>query len=135
MTLSAEDIPLRISRELVGFRDALVKRLGPVIAVRMPHAEILPIIRYGGITIVIQDEQRVDIPVARMYYLEVIDEIQSQVEKQVRIERDDFTSDEMASWKRLRSHVKSIAWRDYQNRVGQYFRDSGQIEASARTNR
>jgi hypothetical protein len=117
------EIPEAVEKELGSIVQALVKRIPPPDLVRMPHAEIEPQIRYASATIVIQDKRRRDLLLAVMYYLELIPESSSQVERQVRIERDDFSDDESASWKRLRQTVKAIVWADYKNRFGHYFRD------------
>ncbi len=89
----------------------------------MPHAIVPAVISLGVLTIVIQDARRVDIPLARLYYYERIEEMGSQVERKVRMESPDFSAVDRAVWERFKQDVKGLAWADYRNRFGQYFRN------------
>jgi hypothetical protein len=117
------EIPKRVKTTLDSLVRALIGRIPAPNAVRMPHAEIEPQIRYTGATVVVQDKRRDDLPLAVMYYLEVVPGLCSQVQRQVRIERDDFSDDELAAWNGLRQAVKSIVWAEYKKRFGSYFRE------------
>lgn len=70
--------------------------------VRLPHATIMPRIEFGFFTFVAQDHSQAAIlPVARLYYSEVISEIGSKVEHQIRLQSADWESSEL-------SHAKCL---------------------------
>jgi hypothetical protein len=82
---------------------------------RFPHGYIKPERRFDIMTIVIQDE-RLDRPVIRLYYIETIVGGAS-TEKQVRIDgRDDASQAELEVWESIHKTVCGIAWKDYQAR-------------------
>jgi hypothetical protein len=70
---------------------------------------------------VIQDPRRAaDLPIARLYYLEQVQELESQIEKEVRMKRVDFSDSELSAWKSLRAMVKEVVWNHYTALVGAY---------------
>ena len=113
----------QISAKVKGDLDTLVGALSDRILaspVRLPSREVNPLIRWANTTIVIQDAQRKDeLPLMRMYYLEEISEVESQVEREVRMTADSFSSHEREAWERLRKAIKGIAWHDYQARFAE----------------
>jgi hypothetical protein len=85
----------------------------------MPH--IIPTI----MTVVIQDQRRAqEIPHARLYYLETIDEMKIRTEKEIHMKPNDFSPDERRIWEHIRDGAKGIAWKDYTSRMGTLIRRS-----------
>jgi len=69
-------------------------------------------------TIVIQDRRHGnELPVAWLNYEEDGPEIGPRVEKVIRMDPQDFTTDELSSWNRLRQRIKGIAWAHHQGAV------------------
>jgi hypothetical protein len=64
--------------------------------IRLPHAEIVPTIRPGGLTFVMLDQAREEqLPIARLYYCEIVETIRSNIERRVYLQRPDWTEDEL----------------------------------------
>ena len=104
--------------EVHGFLEA---RIPPLVTVRLPHATAVPRIRYGQLTFVAQDHRHSSIlPVARLYYYEVIPELPSQIERQVRLESHDWSPPQAVVTRRLRAWVRAQAWRAYSEQVAGY---------------
>lgn len=117
VVISPSDIPSDVRVDLNALEAALTCRIPAPDSVRLPHAEIAPTIRNCVITVVVQDQRRRNIPLARMYYLLEVTEIGSRKEHQVRIEPNDWSGAELECWSRLKSFAKRVAWKDYSNRV------------------
>ena len=57
-----------------------------------------------------------------MYYNEIISEIQSQKEREVRADRVDSSSIELQALERTKSRAKALVWADYSNSVALYLK-------------
>src|SRR5208337_1944945 len=106
--LASGEVSEQLRKELTEIIDWLHARLD-VRPVRIPHGEILPGVRDGILTVVVQDQRR-SLPVARLYCYEEIKELGSQVEQELRMEATDFTSKQLAVWKWVREKIKGMAW-------------------------
>ena len=117
VVVSQSDVSPDVQADLNTLEAALTSRIPAPESVRIPHARISPTIRNCVITVVVQDQRRRDIPLARMYYLEEVPEIGSRTEEQVRIEPNDWSESELECWNRLKKFAKQLAWEDYTGRV------------------
>ena len=79
-----EDETLEKIQDIISKLESIIPDPTPA---RLPHAEIVPKIRPAITTIVIQDQSARRTPLARMYYLEEIEELGSRIEQQVRMEK------------------------------------------------
>lgn len=125
VTISGNAIPEKLKNDLDFIRECLVGKI-PTKLIRTPHAEVKPRIVPTMMTIVIQNQTRSsEIPLARLYYQEWVDEITLQNEGQVRMIPDDFVEDKRLAWERIRDKAKGIAWHDYWDIKGfsKYSRD------------
>jgi hypothetical protein len=111
---SGSEIPSEVRDCIERIHAALVRRR-KILPVRLPHQEIVPTVQDGILTIVIRDQRR-EIPIARLYYNEII-ESYSKTEKEVRMERQDFVGEDLKAWDRIRKWVNSKAWNDYKNKT------------------
>jgi hypothetical protein len=109
---------------LLGVIQVLVGRIPEPKSVRLPHATVIPRIRVGGFTFVAQDQRQATIlPVGRLYYQEIIPELASQVEKQIRLERADWPDSSRHMTGRLRAWVRSRAWQSYAALIAPYLHE------------
>jgi hypothetical protein len=96
-------------------------RIAPPTPVRLPHATVTPQIRFGVLTFVAQDHRQASIlPVARLYYYEMVHETSSQIERQVRVEGPDWSAEQTPVAKRLREWVRKRAWGAYSAQVAKH---------------
>ncbi len=80
--INRENIPPTLKQQLDAMVEALKARIPAPLPVRLPHAEAMPSIRTGTMTLVIQDQTRASIlPVARLCYYEELEELESKIEK------------------------------------------------------
>jgi hypothetical protein len=108
-----------LKSDLDALYEMLRLRIPLPMPVRLPHAEIVPTIRPGGLTFVVLDQARqAQLPIARLYYYEIIEPIRSNIERRVYLERPDWTGDELRVCKRVREKVRKIAWDDYSSLMG-----------------
>lgn len=84
--------------------------------VRIPHSEVIPTIRDGILTVVTRDQRR-QLPIARLYCYEEAAQLGSRVERELRMEAADFTTEQLAMWQRLRQVINGFAWDDFQKRL------------------
>jgi len=113
--LAPGEVPEQLRKKLTEIVDWLHARLD-VRPVRIPYGEILPGVRDGILTVVVQDQRR-SLPVARLYCYEEIKELGSQVEQELRMEATDFTSKQLAVWKWVREKIKGMAWVHFQKKM------------------
>jgi hypothetical protein len=113
--LASGEVSEQLRKELTEIIDWLHARLD-VRPVRIPYGEILPGVRDGILTVVVQDQRR-SLPVARLYCYEEIKELGSQVEQELRMEATDFTSKQLAVWKWVREKIKGMAWVHFQKKM------------------
>jgi hypothetical protein len=113
------DIRPEFQSDLEYLAEAIAERIPKPKAVRVPHAKIIPSIRKSIMTIVIQYQQRKDrMPIACMCYLEEIEEIESREDKQVGLEREGFSPQELEVWDHLSKAIRKITWEDYKRLLG-----------------
>jgi len=111
------------SDRLIAVYQILKGRIPAPKPVRLPHAIVAPRIKTGGLTFVAQDQRQAAIlPVARLYYYEIVPELASQIERQVRLTREDWSPDEAVVARRLRAWIRAVAWRAYVVLAGPYLR-------------
>jgi hypothetical protein len=100
---------------------ALAGRIPEPDVVRLPHAEIRPTIRTTGLTFVVLDQTRaVQLPIARLYYIEEVPEVGSSIERRVYIEQPHWTVEEREVCDRVRQRVRKLAWEDYSRLIGHH---------------
>jgi hypothetical protein len=117
----ASDIAPELRFDLAELYAALEKRIPIPEAVRLPHAAVQPEIQPGGLTFVVLDQSRAAaLPIARLYYYEVIAPLESRVERQVRAEKPDWTDLERTVCFRVQASVRKLAWADYQRLMGHH---------------
>ena len=123
--LKLSELPQDLWRDMNRLIESLVSRIPAPPQVRLPHAEIQPQIHLGYFTLAIQDQRRVnELPACRLYYHEVIAELRSNVEKEVRVARPEMTDVELHLARRAGARLRKMAWEHYQNRFGKYFHSS-----------
>jgi hypothetical protein len=121
--LLAPDLDRQFADDLDLVYREMIERIGPVRVAVLPHAPITPQIKPAILTIVVQDQRRKnDLPLARMYYNEVIEEIQSQKAREVRANKTNFSSIALKALARITSRAKGMAWADYSTRVAPYLK-------------
>ena len=82
--IAAAELAVELKADLDAVYEILQTRIPQPSPVRLPHAEILPIIRPGGLTFVVLDQAREKLlPIARLYYYEIIVPIRSHIERRV----------------------------------------------------
>ena len=118
LRLSADLLDADLRRDLDEIYGALVRRIPAPNSVRLPHAEICPTIKPMGLTFVVQDQVRAaQLPIARLYFIEMIPELGSKTERKVYLEGPDWTVQENVVCDRVRSRVKGLAWEHYKGLV------------------
>lgn len=124
VTLRESAVQNKLKGDLDFVKECLIERIPPK-SIRTPSAEIRPSIIPKITTIIIQDQTRSnEVPLARLYYLETVEEIGLQVEKQIEMNRSHFVGDKRLAWERIRAKAKGIAWQDYKCKLGRYFREN-----------
>lgn len=119
VTVPAARLSATIRQALDGLVESLASRIPPRPPVHVPHADIHPRLIVHILTVVIQDQARVDIlPVIRLTYSQ---EVQAPLsrgpEEQVRVDKPTASVDEIGVWRGVRPVMKKLAWEDYQRRV------------------
>jgi hypothetical protein len=111
--------PLR--KDLAEVYSALERRIPAPENVRLPHASIRPDVKSGGLTLVVLDQARAPtLPMARLYYYEIVASLNSRIEGQVRVERDGWTPTELEICVRIAEGVRKLAWQDYERLIGHH---------------
>ncbi|MGE5219625.1 MAG: hypothetical protein ACM3SP_21700 [Chloroflexota bacterium] len=119
-----------LKSDLDALYEMLRGRIPQATPVRLPHAEIVPTIRPGGLTFVVLDQARQEqLPIARLYYYEIIEPIRSNIERRIYLERPDWTDNELKVCKRVREKVRKIAWDDYSGLMGHHLFGAAEHES------
>lgn len=113
--LAPDQVPEPLHADLAELRNALRGRLD-VRPVRIPHGAIAPTICDGILTVVIQDQRR-ELPVARLHLYEKAEQFETIVERELRMKSTDFTPPQRAVWKRIQQVIKARAWQDFQEKL------------------
>jgi len=89
-------------------------RIPDAAMVRLPHAEIRPTATPTVLTLALIDQSRASsLPRARLYYLEAIPELQSQVERQIVVEKHEWTCPELKDIAVIRRVSRGLVWGHY----------------------
>lgn len=124
--LTLSELPTTLLMDMNWLVDALASQIPTPRTVRLPHAEIQPTIRLGYFTLAIQDQRRAaELPSCRLYYREVVPELTSAVEKEVRITRPGMSPVELRVAMRTGARLRGMAWSHYRDRFKEYFRGGG----------
>ncbi len=128
--IPAAELQPALKSELDVLYETMRQRIPEPASVRLPHAEIRPTIRPGGLTFVVLDQARATkLPIARLYYYEIIEPIRSNIERRVYLEQADWTEEELETCKGIRDKVRNIAWEDYSRLIGHHLFGSAEAEA------
>ena len=128
--IPAAELHPALKHELDLLYEAMRQRIPEPVSVRLPHAEIQPTIRPGGLTFVVLDQTRATkLPIARLYYYEIVEQIRSNIERRVYLEQPDWTDEELETCKGIRDKVKKIAWEDYSHLIGHHLFGSAEAES------
>ena len=119
--IPARELEKKLATDLDALYEVLRVRIPDPSSVRLAHAEIVPTIRPGGLTFVVLDQAREKLlPIARLYYYEIVEPLRSNIERRVYLERPDWTSDELKVCRRVAEAVRKIAWNDYSHLLGHH---------------
>lgn len=122
--LKLSELPRDLKSDMNALINALLSRVPTPAVVRLPHAEVRPKITLGYFTLAIQDQRRTnELPACRLYYHEVIPELASNIEREVRVPRPEMSNAELHLAKRAAARLRKMAWEHYESRFGKYFRD------------
>jgi len=83
--------------------------------IRIPHDEVVPTVAPNILTVVTRDHRRA-LPVIRLTYIETIEKLRARMEREVRMERTDFSLNDVEVWQRLRQWANAKAWAHFQRR-------------------
>ena len=91
LVLESSNISPRLRTDLDMLYGALTARIPSPESVRLPHAELTPIIEPAILTFVVLDQFRAaELPIARLYFYESIPALRSRFEDQVRVTREEW---------------------------------------------
>jgi hypothetical protein len=85
--------------------------------VRVPQGEVTPRLQDTILTVVTRDERR-RLPIARLYVLEIASELRSAVERESRMDADQFPDNLRDAWTRIRQWANGVAWKDFEQKIG-----------------
>lgn len=104
---------------LMGLYRAVERRIPTPNVVRLPHAAVTPAVESGLLTFVVLDQARAStLPFARLYYYETVAPLDSRIEREIRVERDNWTAEEIHCCFDVAHRVRKLAWRDYERLMG-----------------
>ena len=104
-------MPQELQADLNIVRDFLRERI-VVQDVRIPHGKVRPKLQDGILTVVTRDEQRA-LPVVRLYCNETAAGLDSRVEREGRMEANDFSREQLVVWQQIRQVINGLAWEDF----------------------
>ena len=82
--IPARELEKKLATDLDALYEVLRVRIPDPSSVRLAHAEIVPTIRPGGLTFVVLDQAREKLlPIARLYYYEIVEPLRSNIERRV----------------------------------------------------
>ena len=111
MRIPATQVPQELQADLNIVRDFLRERI-VVQDVRIPHGKVRPKLQDGILTVVTRDEQRA-LPVVRLYCNETAAGLDSRVEREGRMEANDFSREQLVVWQQIRQVINGLAWEDF----------------------
>ena len=102
--------------------EAVAERITVPAPVRLPHAQISPDLWLGWFTLAVQDQASSrELPACRLYYYEEIRELDSRIEKDIKLERSDLSDIELSLAQRASTMLRKLAWDDYRRRFAEHF--------------
>jgi hypothetical protein len=85
--------------------------------IRVPHGQVTPRLQDAILTVVTRDERR-RLPIARLYCREIVPEFRSPVEREGKMEADQFPDNLRDAWTRIRQWANGVAWKDFEQKIG-----------------
>ena len=105
----------QLREDLNTIRTLLRERI-KVKPIRIPHEEVVPALEDAILTIVTRDERR-SLPIARLYCNEVVEQLGTKIERESRLEGDEFTHEQRAVWTRIKQDINGRAWQAFQAKL------------------